>query len=56
MISINLLPKNLRRRSEPAYWRLVAVLIPLLVIGIAGFMQFSAGQTEAQPLEGRVVL
>jgi type IV pilus assembly protein PilN len=48
MISINLLPKKLRRSSEPAYWRLVAVLIPLLVIGIAGFMQFSANQTEAR--------
>lgn len=46
MININLLPKNLRRRREPGYWRLIAVLFPLLVIAVAGFMQFTAMNTE----------
>lgn len=47
MININLLPKNLRRRREPGYWRLIAVLFPLLVIGVVGFITFSTLQTTA---------
>ncbi len=47
MININLLPKNLRRRREPGYWRLVAVLFPLLALAIVVFAQVSANQTVA---------
>lgn len=47
MISINLLPKNLRRVREPGYWRLLAVLFPLLVFGVAFVFQFLANQTAA---------
>lgn len=47
MININLLPKNLRRRREPGYWRLIAVMFPLLVLAVAGFMQFAAMNVEA---------
>ncbi len=46
MININLLPKHLRRVKEPAYWRLIAVLFPLLVFGVIGVLQFSVSQTE----------
>ena len=46
MININLLPKHLRRVREPAYWRLIAIIFPLLVFGVIGAMQFSVMQTE----------
>ena len=45
MININLLPKNLRRVREPGYWRLLAVLFPILVIAVAGGMQYFANAT-----------
>lgn len=45
MISINLLPKNLRRVREPGYWRVLAVLFPLLVLGAAFVFQYLAYQT-----------
>ncbi len=47
MININLLPKNLRRVREPGYWRLLIVLFPLLVFGVAAMFQYFAGTTEA---------
>ncbi len=53
MVNINLLPKNLRRRHEPGYWRLIAVLFPLLALAIIIFVQFSANQTEARLIEDR---
>ncbi len=46
MINVNLLPKHLRRVKEPAYWRLIAVLFPLLVFGVIAGLQFSVSQTE----------
>lgn len=45
MININLLPKNLRRVREPGYWRVLAVLFPILVIAVAGGMQYFANAT-----------
>jgi len=45
LININLLPKNLRRVREPGYWRLLAVAFPLLVLIVAGIMQYSAMAT-----------
>jgi len=45
LININLLPKNLRRVREPGYWRLLAVAFPLLVLVVAGIMQYSANTT-----------
>lgn len=46
MINVNLLPKHLRRVKEPAYWRLIALIFPLLVFGIIAGLQFSVYQTE----------
>ena len=46
MINVNLLPKHLRRVKEPAYWRLIAVLFPLLVFAVIAGLQFSVSQTE----------
>lgn len=45
MININLLPKNLRRVREPGYWRVLAILFPLLVVAVAFVFQFLAYQT-----------
>ncbi len=53
MININLLPKNLRRRSEPGYWRLIALFFPLLVLGVAGFMQVAINGTARSLAEER---
>lgn len=46
MININLLPKHLRRVREPGYWRIIAVVFPLLVLGTLGVLQFLQLQTE----------
>ena len=46
MINVNLLPKNLRRVREPGYWRLLAILFPLLVVGVAAVLQVFAYQTQ----------
>ena len=54
MINVNLLPKNLQRRREPGYWRLIAVAFPVLVLAVIGVMQFSVLQTERQLAETKV--
>lgn len=46
MININLLPKNLRRVREPGYWRLLIVVFPVLVLGVAALFQYFASTTE----------
>lgn len=47
MININLLPKHLKRVREPGYWKLVAVLFPLVVLGTLAFVQYARNQTIA---------
>lgn len=54
MININLLPKHLKRVREPGYWKVVAVLFPLVVLGTLAFIQLSRNQTIAN-LEDEVV-
>ena len=51
MINVNLLPKNLQRRREPGYWRLIAVVFPVLVLAVIGMLQFSVMQSEQQLTE-----
>jgi type IV pilus assembly protein PilN len=46
LINVNLLPKHLRRVREPGYWRVIAVLFPLIVLGALGVVQFLYSQTE----------
>jgi type IV pilus assembly protein PilN len=46
LINVNLLPKHLRRVREPGYWRIIAVLFPLIVLGALGVVQFLYMQTE----------
>ncbi|MDZ7705014.1 MAG: hypothetical protein U5L04_11080 [Trueperaceae bacterium] len=45
MINVNLLPKNLRRRREPGYWRLIALAFPVLVLAVLAVVQISRNQT-----------
>jgi type IV pilus assembly protein PilN len=62
LINVNLLPKNLRRIQEPGYWKLLAVLFPLLTFAIVFTLQFTANQTvrnlenDVQQLEDRLAL
>lgn len=52
MIRLNLLPKTLRRRVEPGWWRLVAILFALAVFGALGLLHYSAqSQLAALRLE-----
>lgn len=62
MISINLLPRNLRRVREPGYWKLLSVLFPLLAFAVVFAFQYTANQTvqnlqdENAVLQDRLVL
>jgi type IV pilus assembly protein PilN len=62
LINVNLLPKSLRRVQEPGYWKLLAVLFPLLAFAIIFTLQFTANQTvrnlerDVQQLEDRLAL
>ncbi|GGM97278.1 competence protein [Thermus composti] len=42
MIRLNLLPKNLRRRVEPGWWRLAAWLFALVVFLSLAFLHYTA--------------
>lgn len=41
MINLNLLPKNLRRRVEPGWWRLAAAVFVLATLGTVGTIHFT---------------
>ena len=62
MISVNLLPRNLRRVREPGYWRLLSVLFPLLAFAVVFAFQFTANQSvrnleqENVQLQNRLLL
>ena len=42
MIKLNLLPKTLRKRVEPGWWRLTAIIFPLVVLAIIMMMYVGA--------------
>ncbi|WP_337845906.1 flagellar protein FliT [Thermus sp.] len=42
MIRLNLLPKDLRRRVEPGWWRLAASLLALFALLLMGFLHYTA--------------
>ena len=41
MIKLNLLPKTLRKRVEPGWWRLTAIMFPLVIFGIIAMIHVS---------------
>lgn len=53
MINVNLLPKNLRRVREPGYWKVLMVGFPVVVLAIAGALQWSAERTYDNLVERR---
>ncbi len=44
MIKLNLLPKNLRQRVEPGWWRLSALVLALAVLGLMALLHYAAYQ------------
>jgi type IV pilus assembly protein PilN len=60
LIKVNLLPKTLRKKVEPGWWRLIAGIVPVVAIAIMGAMQISASNTanalteQKTQLEGEV--
>jgi type IV pilus assembly protein PilN len=52
LIKLNLLPKNLRRRVEPGWWRLAAVMVVLTVLGVVAFFHLST-LSQIQALENQ---
>ncbi|WP_038058059.1 competence protein [Thermus amyloliquefaciens] len=60
MIRLNLLPKNLRRRIEPGWWRLAAGVFALLTLSLLGVLHYTAyteltlAQQERDALQAEV--
>jgi type IV pilus assembly protein PilN len=60
LIKVNLLPKTLRKKVEPGWWRLIAGIVPVVAIAIMGAMQIGASNTanalaeQKTQLEGEV--
>jgi len=50
LIRLNLLPKKLRKRVEPGWWRLTAIIFPLVVFTIVAVMYLNAA-TQITQLE-----
>jgi type IV pilus assembly protein PilN len=42
LIRINLLPKTLRKRVEPGWWRLIAIAVPVVALAIITGLQLGA--------------
>ncbi len=53
MIKINLLPKTLRKRVEPGWWRIIAIAFPLLVLGGILITQLGLSNTLRAETEHR---
>jgi type IV pilus assembly protein PilN len=48
LIKINLLPKTLRKRVEPGWWRIIAVAFPVVTLAIVGITQWGLSNTITQ--------
>ncbi len=48
MIKLNLLPRRLRKRVEPGWWRLSAIIFPLIVFSIVALVHLSVSSQIRQ--------
>ena len=53
LIRINLLPRNLRKRVEPGWWRVLAAGVPILALVVMGALQVSS-QSELSRINGDI--
>jgi type IV pilus assembly protein PilN len=53
LIKINLLPKTLRKRVEPGWWRLIAIAVPLVALAVMIGMQLAANSERDQLAQTR---
>ena len=53
LIRINLLPKTLRKRVEPGWWRLIAIAVPLVALAVMIGMQLAANSERDQLIQTR---
>jgi type IV pilus assembly protein PilN len=53
LIRINLLPKTLRKRVEPGWWRLIAIAVPLVALAVMIGMQLAANGERDQLAQTR---
>jgi type IV pilus assembly protein PilN len=53
LIRINLLPKTLRKRVEPGWWRLIAIAVPLVALAVMVGMQLAANSERDQLVQTR---
>ncbi len=53
MIRINLLPKTLRKRVEPGWWRLIAIAVPVIALAIMTGLQLSANAERDRLVQDR---
>ncbi len=45
MVNLNLLPKRLRRRAGPDWWRTAAIVVPLVIVGVVGYITVQTQST-----------
>ena len=48
MINVNLLPKTLRKNRGLDPWKAAAVAVPVVVLGVCGFLQVQAAAEEGR--------
>lgn len=45
MININLLPKHLRKKAAPDWWRTAAIVVPIVVLGVVAYFSVTTLNT-----------
>ena len=53
LVNINLLPKHLRRRLGPDWWRVSAIAVPLIVLGTVAYITLTVQNTLNEKINTR---